>query len=451
MTPDAFSEKQRRLLIRNHLESTATSIDEAVAASINPPMVFWYQQVLDGLVPQWILNNSFQAPQPEVLQRMLEALKVDAKTHKARKTIVDHDELKVPGVLKELGEVWYNKKLVKFRVDHAPTEFDAAKMSQVRAIRWPEDKNEIARHVGGDLAHVPVIVRNALESTGFRGTKPGEVLAQIRDLVSFVPLLEAFRENQFVWHPNNKKPDNYTVYSQWHKKGVEEGLGIFNSDPRHQVIGGGPKILTKLLPEGGGDENGPFAVAQRLPQKLPGKDGKENKASIRVSHVGAVTALHYDKGASMLMQAEGVKEILLWNANDLDSLYPYGPDHFMHRRCLADPEQPDPTLLPRFNNSAAYRLILRRGDLAYWPPQWAHYIRTVEGTSVSIGHRHHITQPIPPQPAPHDLILQVETTSRYAKGSGSPGYLEYMIEQKGGRSLSENTDSGNDDDDDHVL
>merc|ERR550532_607841 len=99
---------------------------------------------------------------------MLEALKLDSKTHKVRDNIVDHDELKVPDLLKELGEVWYNKKLVKFRVDHSPTDFDAAKMSQVREIRWPEDKWEVARHVGGDLAHVPVIVRNAIESTGFR-------------------------------------------------------------------------------------------------------------------------------------------------------------------------------------------------------------------------------------------------------------------------------------------
>jgi len=412
-------------------------------------MVFWYQQVLDGLVPQWILNKSFQDPQQEVLRNMLDALKLDSKTHKARVNVVDHDELKLPELLKELGEVWYNKKLVKFRVDHAPTDFDASKMSQVREIRWPEDKKEVARYVGGDLAHFPVIVRNAIESTGFRGTKPGEVLAQFRDMVHTVPLLKAFRENQFIWHPNSKNPDNYTVYSQWHPyKDIEEGLNVFNSDPRHQVVGGSGRILMKILPKGGGDKNGPFALANRI----GGKDEKgKDKASIRLSHQGAVTALHYDKGASMLMQAEGTKEILLWDANDLDSLYPYGPDHFMHRRCLADPEQPDPDLLPRFNNSVAYRLVLGRGDLAYWPPQWAHYIRTLEGTSVSIGHRHHILKPTPPQHANKDLILRVETTTRYAKGSGPPGYLEKMIERRGGRSLSNSEGLGNNDDDDHIL
>lgn len=241
------------------------------------------------------------------------------------------------------------------------------------------------------------------------------------------------------------------MYSEWHNhKLVEEGLKIFNSDPRHQVVGGSGKILTQLLPKGGGDENGPFAVGHRMGGDSRDRKAKD-KASIRLSHEGAVTALHYDKGASMLMQAEGIKEILLWDANDLDNLYPYGPSHFMHRRCLADPEQPDPTLLPRFNNSAAYRLILQRGDLAYWPPQWAHYIRTVKGTSVSIGHRHHIRKPTPPQHAPKDLILRVETTTRYAKGSGSPGYIEKMIAKNGGRYLSESEDLGSNDDDDHIL
>jgi len=446
---DAFQKMHRRLVIRNHLESTAAAIDEAVATSTRPPMVFWYQQVLGGLVPQWILNNSFQDAQTQVLQSMLEALKIDAKTHKARENVVDHDELKVPGLLKELGEVWYNKKLVKFRVDHAPTDFDAAKMSQVREIRWPEDKHEVSRHVGGDLSHLPVIVRNAINSTGFRGTRPGEVLAQFKDLVNSVPLLQAYRENQFIWHPNNKKPENYNVYSKWHHHDdVSKGLSIFNKDPRHQVVGGGAKILTRLLPKGGGDMDGPFAVAHRVGGS---GDKKKDKASIRLSHSGAVTALHYDKGASMLMQAEGVKEIILWDAKDLDSLYPYGPDHFMHRRCLADPEQPDPTLLPRFNNSVAYRLIIRRGDLAYWPPQWAHYIRTLEGTSVSIGHRHHIRKLSPPRHAPNDLILRVEAT-RYAKGSGDSGYIDEMNRERGGRTLSESEGlSNDDDDDDHIL
>merc|ERR1719401_3053439 len=111
--------------------------------------------------------------------------------------------------------------------------------------------------------------------------------------------------------------------------------------------------------------------------------------SFRVSHEGAVSPLHFDVGDSILMQLEGSKELLLWPPTELDNMYPYGPDHFMHRRMLADPENPDTELLPKFNVTAAVVAEVRFGDMAYWPRLWAHYIRTTEGPSVSAGMRYH--------------------------------------------------------------
>ena len=72
-----------------------------------------------------------------------------------------------------------------------------------------------------------------------------------------------------------------------------------------------------------------------------------------MQHAGAVTALHYDESDSALLVLGGEKEVLLWPEEELASTAPYPREHFMFRRCLADPDHVDATLLPAFSLARA--------------------------------------------------------------------------------------------------
>merc|ERR1719414_2379524 len=125
------------------------------------------------------------------------------------------------------------------------------------------------------------------------------------------------------------------------------------------------------------------SLLQHLPEHAPA----DSKVSLRVAHEGAVSALHYDSGRTVLLQLEGLRDVLIYPPAELPNLYPFPKSHYMFRRTLADPEYPDPELLPKFEAARGYRARLGPGDLLYMPANWAHYIRAAEGTSVSIGKR----------------------------------------------------------------
>lgn len=381
--------------IQDHLERTITYDPREFGEP-----VFWYQHVLNGQLVKWIAEKSFaRLLDHQLLHRMMQASRHYSKawSHPFRASF-DHDELKAPAALKHRGQILYNPALVHFKTRFPP--YNAQSLPGVKELNWPADLAEIKRHFSGDLFQEPVLIKNAARSFELVG-KPGETLEHLRpsllELNGTLKFLQAEKEHLFVWHPDDEKPSRYHVLSKW----IHGFYADFESNPTLQVI--------DALPDG----------------TIPGIQGKssifrlfepdsQDVSSLRISHEGAVTALHYDASDSMLVQLEGAKEILLWPKSELSNLYPYPPSHFMFRRTLADPEFLDPVNLPNFNLETANFIFLGPGDALYWPAGWAHHIKTVKGPSVSVGNRHHYRR-FEPVFASHKLIRKVESL-RYAKG-----------------------------------
>ena len=80
----------------------------------------------------------------------------------------------------------------------------------------------------------------------------------------------------------------------------------------------------------------PDAFQARL---LDGADGsavgalaskrKSPPMTLRVQHLGAVTALHYDDSDTALLVLDGAKEVMLWPDRLLAATGPYPREHFM--------------------------------------------------------------------------------------------------------------------------
>eukprot|EP00930_Biecheleria_cincta_P072025 TRINITY_DN59470_c0_g1_i1.p1 TRINITY_DN59470_c0_g1~~TRINITY_DN59470_c0_g1_i1.p1 ORF type:complete len:678 (+),score=100.39 TRINITY_DN59470_c0_g1_i1:73-2034(+) len=382
--------------IQDQLERTISRDPQELGMSI-----FWYQHVLNGQLVKWIARQAFGRPlDNQLFHRMMQALKYYSKSRWHRLAgPLDHDELKAPAALKHRGQVWYNPILVHFKTRFPP--YHAQSLPGVKELSWPVDLAEIKRHFSGDLWQKPVLVKNAAQSFGL-ADKPGEALEHLRhsllELKDTLNFLQAEKENLFVWHPDDKRPPRYHVLSKW----VTGFYADFESNPTLQVI---DRVPDGAIPGIQGNSSSVF--------KLFAPDSRE-APSLRISHEGAVTALHYDMEDSMLVQLEGAKEVLLWPKSETSNLYPYPPTHFMFRRTLADPEFLDPVNLPNFDLEAANFIFLGPGDALYWPAGWAHHIRTVKGLSVSVGKRQHHRR-CEPVFASHKLIKQVESL-RYAKG-----------------------------------
>jgi len=436
--------------IRRHLEMIANTYnsscagEEALGCALK---VFWYQQVSSGTLLKWILRKAFRGQElaHTNFKEMMSVVGYNSKTGESFKGF-DHDELKAPSILKKMGAVWYNPQLVHFKTQHPPVsselEFDNLKRAKV--LHWPKDAVTIEKHLKGHYVGTehdqPIVVRNALASTGLAHLARGEAFEKMKESLSLrqehVKVLQAEKENLFVWHsPKRLDPSRYHVCSKWGDALFED----FEKDPKLQIIDKlDPRLEDQLHNEG--------SVLLTLESRSP--HGFKKHASLRISHEGATTAMHFDRSDSTLMQLEGAKEILFFPPDELANLYPYPHWHSMHRRTLADPEYLDPELLPNFNVSTAQLARLNRTDLAFWPSMWAHYIRTVEGPSVSVGRR-----TPPPQERKEsraevssELISKVED-KRFAKGfsvvdpnsnSNSPASFSQIL-------------SSDDDDDDHSM
>lgn len=102
-----------------------------------------------------------------------------------------------------------------------------------------------------------------------------------------------------------------------------------------------------------------------------------------VSPRGAISPLHFDKSESCLVQIRGLKRMLLWDKDDIDSLYPYPERHILRRRARVDPVAPDYEKYPNFQNVAARQAIVGPGDLLCFPSRWPHYTDSLDN-SISV-------------------------------------------------------------------
>jgi hypothetical protein len=105
-----------------------------------------------------------------------------------------------------------------------------------------------------------------------------------------------------------------------------------------------------------------------------------------ISPQGAVSPLHYDTSASFLAQVRGTKRMLLVPPDQLECLYPYPDTHLLRRRSRVNVAQPDMARFPLFAWVAAQEVVLRPGDVLFFPQQWAHYTESCE-QSVSVTFR----------------------------------------------------------------
>ena len=190
----------------------------------------------------------------------------------------------------------------------------------------------------------------------------------------------------------------------------------------HIFAGTLPRVVTRglsweelrpdaLLPKsksrrgsGGGSGSSRYSGAS---EPLP--TGREGALQARIAPFGAITPLHYDSGANVVLQVAGNKTWLLFPPAWLAVLSPYPKLHLRHRQSqlrlqdlakLAVHEE-QPLLKPeckadvavselrgenvfglnRTSGGEVYRVDMRAGQILYVPPFWAHEVTAASASA----------------------------------------------------------------------
>ena len=115
--------------------------------------------------------------------------------------------------------------------------------------------------------------------------------------------------------------------------------------------------------------------------------GRQGALQARIASPGAVTPLHYDSGANVVLQVTGYKTWILLPPSWLPRLQLYPKLHIRHRQSqlpltdielatIAEVEEGSAEVC-QANASASWRPLrvdMRPGDLLYIPPFWAHEV-----------------------------------------------------------------------------
>jgi hypothetical protein len=108
-----------------------------------------------------------------------------------------------------------------------------------------------------------------------------------------------------------------------------------------------------------------------------------------VSCAGAVSSLHFDISASLLIQVSGRKRMLLFPPEMINCLGVYPLGHPLHRRSRVDLTKSCQTNFELFQefwhraNTCAVEVLLEPGDIFAFPTGWAHY---TESLTYSVSH-----------------------------------------------------------------
>ena len=111
-----------------------------------------------------------------------------------------------------------------------------------------------------------------------------------------------------------------------------------------------------------------------------------NEPSLRISHKGAVSTLHYDSSDSFLIQAKGQKKMILFPNTPNNLKYTYPKNHILSRRFLVNLDNYQQKLYPDFNIDDAISVTINEGDCLYFPYHWGHYTISLDDC-ISIGFR----------------------------------------------------------------
>lgn len=92
--------------------------------------------------------------------------------------------------------------------------------------------------------------------------------------------------------------------------------------------------------------------------------------SIYIGPTGTLSSVHQDFGSthSYLAQVQGSKQVYLFSPDDSPNLY----------GGQVDPEHPDFEAFPMLADATAWHATLGPGELLYTPPNWWHYVRSLE-------------------------------------------------------------------------
>jgi len=178
------------------------------------------------------------------------------------------------------------------------------------------------------------------------------------------------QQNRFMWHSGGC-PARCNLSTDWARGSISEWeqRPDWYLHPRHSL-----PMMAK-------------AMASFLPKQIAGPERLRpttRASELRISHPGAITPLHYDSSDSVLLNAEGTKEVLFFPPHTFD-VYP--PGHCLERRSVENLHCVPPAQRPSINVSNLLTLVLGPGDLVYFPAGWGHYIVSRTRT-VSVGMRY---------------------------------------------------------------
>uniref|UniRef100_A0A6B2L7B5 JmjC domain-containing protein 5 n=1 Tax=Arcella intermedia TaxID=1963864 RepID=A0A6B2L7B5_9EUKA len=94
---------------------------------------------------------------------------------------------------------------------------------------------------------------------------------------------------------------------------------------------------------------------------------------------GTISPIHYDKYHNLLSQVFGRKYLRIYDTDQTPFLYPH-QDKLSFNSSQVDAERPDLQLFPLFEKASYKECILGTGEMLYIPPNYWHYVRSLETT-----------------------------------------------------------------------
>lgn len=92
---------------------------------------------------------------------------------------------------------------------------------------------------------------------------------------------------------------------------------------------------------------------------------------------GTISPMHYDPKHNLLCQVFGHKKIILAAPDDSPNLYPHESE-MLKNTTQIDAENVDIDRFPLCSNVKFFTFNLYEGEMLYIPPQWWHYVRSLE-------------------------------------------------------------------------
>ncbi|MGH9962036.1 MAG: cupin-like domain-containing protein, partial [Pyrinomonadaceae bacterium] len=111
--------------------------------------------------------------------------------------------------------------------------------------------------------------------------------------------------------------------------------------------------------------------------------GRELTTSLWFGSGENVTPLHFDQSSNFFAQAYGRKLWTIFDPSQTRYLYQYPASALTWHISEVDPEKPDRSRHPAFENAQPIQFTIEPGEMLYLPATWWHHARSCE-TSISV-------------------------------------------------------------------